>query len=424
VSIDWPTPAPGPDDTGPLAGRVRVYLAIPTPADAWDTARWDRARWDAGGAEVVDVTCLVDGVDITYGRDDTTSHASPIAARFAVNNESGAFTPWANTAHRRRRWYLGAPVYIASETGPLFTGYVQAMSELDAAISDENRLTAFNCLGPAGFLAQANGLEQPAQGGGELAGARLNRICDNAMLPAWVTRDFRPGIARLQATTLAGGALTECWLTADSDGGAFLELADGTLQYLDGATLDNQPRYTEPQATFTDDHPPAGTVECMTAYTATLSTDHVYTAVSIAAAGGTEHVASRPADEWAGARTFQRHDLIYADEPYGDTLALSILARLDGAELLVEPLDFDPLLSDANWNAAHHLRPYDRIRIVRTRTTPDGTDQLLDMTATVDQIHHSITNLVWTTTVTSSPGTQRFDFTRWDVARWDRDPWE
>lgn len=422
ATVTWPPVTPIDGATGPLHGRVHVMIGIPTAADAWDVARWDHGRWDRGGSTVYDITCDVDGIDITYGRDDATSHPAPAVARFAVNNAGGLFTPWANTTARRRRWWIGSPVRIASETGPLFTGYVTEMNELDAAYTDpDDRQTEVVAQGPTGFLAAANGLEQPSQGANEKAGARLNRICDNAAVPAWIGRTFDAGVVALQATTLAAGALEEAWLTADSDGGAFLEDQNGALLFLDKGSLDAQPRYTEPQAVFADDSaiaPSVPAVQCMTALTTALAADHVINRVSIAAAGGTEHLATRPADLWAGSRTFARHDLIYATETHGDTLAASILNRLAAGDLMADPIDFDPLLSDANWNAAHSLRPYDRIRIVRTRTADDGT-QHLDMTATVDKLHHTITNLAWTTTVDSSPGVQRFNFSRWDVARWD-----
>jgi hypothetical protein len=653
--IDWPTPTPGPDDRGPLAGRVRVYLALPTPADVWDTGRWDTARWDAGGSVVYDVTCDCEGVDLTYGRDSPTSHGAPFKASFSLRNPDGLYTPWNNTPARRRRWWIGTPVRIASPDGPLFTGAIGTMEELDAAVPDEDRLTTFTCAGPAGFLANANGLERPEQGEGELAGARLHRICDNAGVPTWVDRLFDPGVAPLQGTTLAKGALEEAWLTADSDGGVFMETPAGELIYLDANTLDQAPRYTEPQATFSDDTPygappawspsdltglvawldasdldeladgapvtvwpdrsghghdaaavttpptfhaagvdhgpavrftnaatpmtvadlgaavagdgaytlivflrtgdtsamnvlltapndgpwrflveftgtyfdwghgggasyfgyttsipadslqlwtftadtagsrhdlhqngallsvftdwgfvpgpipdlgadmmlganyvhggpldadvaavlwydraladterlqveqylrdrwastPAGTgpVHCMTALTTTLSTDNVVNQVSIAAVGLTAHEAIAPADGWAGQRTFQRHDLIYRDEEQGAYLAAAVLDRLATGELQVAPISFDPMHDTENWLAAHQLRPMDRIRVVRSR---ENGQQRLDLVASIDQIRQSITNLAWTTTITSSPGEQRFDFTRWDVARWD-----
>lgn len=421
VAVTWPPVLPIPDATGPLHGRVHVYLAIPTAADHWDVARWDTGRWDAGGSTVVDVTCDCEGIDITYGRDGPTAHVAPMAARFSLNNETGAYTPWLDSPARRRRWWVGAPVRIATETGALFTGYVADMSEDDAAYADEaERRTVFSALGPAGFLAQANGLEQSPQGANEMAGARIGRICDAAAVPAWIGRTFGAGVVALQATTLATGALEEVWLTADSDGGAFLEDQLGNLLFVDKSGIENGLRYTEPQATFVDDSPtaPGADVECMTSLTTTLSTDHVITDVSIAAAGGTAHVASTPSDGWAGRRTFSRHDLIYATEAHGDALATSILGRLSGGELLVDPVDFDPLLSDANWNAAHRLRPYDRIRLIRTRHA-----HKLDVTATVDQLHHTITNVAWSTTVTSSPGVQKFNYPRWDVSTWDHAAW-
>ena len=422
TAIPWPPVQPGPDDSGPLAGEVRVYIALPNPADVWDVARWDQGRWDAqlSNPTILDVTPDCDGVDVTYGRSDTTSHQEPMSCRFSLNNRNGDYTPWQDSPARRRRWFLGAPVRVASSTGPLFTGYVSNMAELDATLDDEERLVAFACTGPAGLLAAANGTEQPSQGANETAGPRIARIIAAAYLPAWIPSALDAGTVPMQATTLAGGALEEIWLTADSDGGAFLEDHDGTLVYLTAGTLDNQPRYTTPQAIFVDDTPtdPTLTVECMTSFTATLSTDHVISTVSIAAAGGTEHIAANPADQWAGERTYGRHDLIYADESYGAYLATMTLDRLGHAELFLDPISFDPLLSSVNWQTAHTIRPYDKIRLIRTRDA-----ERLDIAASVDQVHHTITNLGWTVDVTSSPGDQRFSYARWDVSQWNVDRW-
>ena len=66
TAIPWPPVQPGPDDSGPLAGEVRVYIALPNPADVWDVARWDQGRWDAqlSNPTILDVTPGADVVPV------------------------------------------------------------------------------------------------------------------------------------------------------------------------------------------------------------------------------------------------------------------------------------------------------------------------------------------------------------------------
>jgi hypothetical protein len=405
-----------------MVGRCTVTIDVPTAADVWDTARWDTARWDAGGSEPVDVTCDVAGLSISRGRDGPTGHVRPGEIVLEVSNEDGRYTPWLDTPQRRRRWWMGAPIRVDTVGGrPLFTGYVAAVQELDAAVPDWAHSVLIRGSGPLGHLALADDVEQPAQGAHELAGARLARILDHALLPSWIPRQLDDGIVPLQATTLAKSALEEAWLVADSDGGALLELADGTIRYVDPTTFDNDPRYTEPTWTFGDGYP--GTEVCIEAITTELNSDNVYNAVGIACVGGTVQTATAPANEWAGKRSFQRTDLIHEGDAHSAYLAQLTLERLGHRELMVTPLVFDPLLDIDDdprpWDAAIQLAPYDRVRLLRWRH-----DHLLDLAATVDQIVHQITPDSWTTTVALSPGDQDFDYTRWDVARWDRDTWE
>lgn len=424
TDLDGPEAVPEPPwYTRPTpVGRIKVTLDVPTAADVWDTARWDRARWDGGSSTPVDVTCDVAGLTITRGRDGPTGHVRPAELALELSNETGIYTPWLDTPQRRRRWWLGAPVTVQEIGGRwLFRGYVAAVQELDAPVPDWARTVVVRGSGPLGHLATADDVEQPAQGAGELAGARLARIFDHARLPDWIPRNLDPGVAPLQATTLARAALEEAWLVADSDGGALLELADGTIAYVDPTTFDNAWRYTEPVVTFGDGYP--GTDVCIESFTTELNADAVYNHVGIARAGGTLRTATAPADDWAGKRTFQRTDLIHEDDEHSQTLADATLARLSNRELMVTPLTFDPLddidRNPAAYDAALILAPYDRVRVIRWRH-----DRMLDLAASVEQITHQITAESWTTTVTLSPGEQDFDYTRWDVARWDRDPWE
>jgi hypothetical protein len=144
-----------------MVDRVLVTLDVPTPADVWDTADGDTARWDAGVSTPVDITPDVAGFTISRGRDGPTGHVRPAEAVIELSNESGAYTPWLDSPSRRRRWWLGAPITLAVIDGrPLFTGYVAAVQELDAAVPDWAHTVLLRCSGPLGHLAQADDVEQ------------------------------------------------------------------------------------------------------------------------------------------------------------------------------------------------------------------------------------------------------------------------
>jgi hypothetical protein len=223
----------------------------------------------------------------------------------------------------------------------------------------------------------------------------------------------------MQGTTLARGALEECWLVADSDGGAFMDTPAGDVVFYDQRTMTGDRRYTEPQATFSDAvEAGLGVVVPTVNMTVELDADPTVDTVGIGCAGGTMQTADRHDSPWRGRKTWSRTDLVHQGDEHSLKLANLILDRLANRVLKVSPLEFDALDSPAGWHAAHHLHPYDRVRITRRRQ-----DQILDMTATVDQVAHRITPGSWTCTVTVSPGVQRFHFARWDEARFDHALW-
>jgi hypothetical protein len=294
---------------------------------------------------------------------------------------------------------------------------VAGLTETDDA--DEFPVVALRATGVAGYLAAVDGVEQAERGAGETAGPRLDRICNNAVLPLWVGRRFDPGIVPLQGTTLARGALEECWLVADSDGGAFMDTPAGDLVFYDAATMTGSRRYTEPQATFSDQPDAgAGVMVPVTSMTVELDADPTVDVVGIGCAGGTMQTVERRTSVWRARKTWSRTDLIHQGDAHSRYLAGLILDRLANRVLKVSPIEFDALDTAAGWTVAHDLHPYDRVRITRRRH-----HQVLDLTATVDQVVHRITPDSWTCTVTVSPGAQRHDFARWDEAMFDRALW-
>ena len=226
----------------------------------------------------------------------------------------------------------------------------------------------------------------------------------------------------MQATTLARAALEEAWLTADSDAGMLTCTPDGVVRYWDtqrGLTAD---RRVVPQVTFTDDddYVAATPVVCTTKFDVVDDQAPVINWVGIAAAGGTQQVASDSTSvSFYGRRSTHRNDLVHAEgDAFSATIAATFLTRVTRNAVVVSPLVFNPLASDAAWHAAHTLDVGDRVAVHRS-----AAGDRLDITAAIDQISHRITPYAWETTVKLAPGTQRTAYPRWGSAKWGVDHW-
>ncbi len=100
---------------------------------------------------------------------------------------------------------------------------------------------------PLSYLARFDRLEGALVGGGELSGARINRLLDSINWPA-DQRSIDAGVETLQSTNLSANTLTEAYLTADSEGGELFADGSGNLVFWDRATVDAQ---TERPVQFT-----------------------------------------------------------------------------------------------------------------------------------------------------------------------------
>lgn len=439
AGLSWPV-IPAPPAGQPLgAGRVHVQLLLPKASAVWDSGLWDVAVWDANTpAGFVDVSCDVDGVGIDRGRKDALGHMDPGRCSFNLDNDDGLFSPW-NTVDADGRdlgrpvFGPGVPVRVATSDGPLFTGVVTEVAEVD---DTDWPSVAVSAADPLSFATEADQAALAAAGDGDYAGARMTRIFDRANLPGWVERSWTAGgRTPLAATTLAAEALTEAWLTADSDGGMLFCTRAGVIRYVNSVELE-QPAWAEPTAMVADYtgttsmwSPPIK-VYCPASYTFAANRDAVVNRVSIACTGGTAYVAEDPASQGRnGLRSTQRHDLIYraAEQAvHGPWLAAAALDRLANAEVVLSPIEGMPA-DDVNWwSLAHGLDIHQRVEVVRHRF-----DQEVRVLATVDHIAHRITPGrsidepgSWTMTIKLSPGSQLAGWSRWDAAVWDLSVWD
>ena len=290
----------------------------------------------------------------------------------------------------------------------------------EAPVPDVTRSVEVDVLDPLTFLGASDREAQAEQGANETIEERLERVWNYARPPGWVSYDFDPGAARMQATTLAQAALQEMWLTADSAAGMVMCTPDGVVQYYDTHFRLTADRRTVPQYTFTDDDDYGATTPMICANQFSVIDDQaqVINWVGIAAKDGTQEQA---VDDFSysfyGPKTTHRNDLIHAEgQTFSKEIAETFLSRVTRQSVVISPLVFDVLHSDVAWEAAHFLDIGDRVQVHRSA---DGNQ--LDVTAEIDFISHNIQPTSWTCTIQLAPGTQRTAYARWGTARWGLD---
>ena len=421
MPLTWP---PLPVDTVGISPQaVDILVALPSITDAWGRAHWGVGHW--GGYDFdapTPMECDTQGIIIEQGRSDPLSHIDSGGATITVQDPDRLWAPWVIPADGFRKWRTGVPIQVRSPHGYLFTGSVTYIEAKEAPVPDDARTVEIGARDPLNFLAISDQDEQPEQGAGELAGARLERVWSFADVPFWAQHRFDVGTATMQATTLAQTAKAEMWLTADSDAGMVSCTSDGVVQYWDTYNGLTQDRRVVPQFTFTDSHDYVANtpVVCTSQFTVDDDQAFVTNWVAIAAKGGTEEISSDSASiSWYGKRTTHRNDLIHADgQTWSKKIADIFLSRVTRQSVVISPLIFNALESAEAWDAAHFLEVGDRVAVHRSA---DG--YRLDVNASIDQIKHDITPTGWQTTIQLAPGTQRTAYTRWGRAHWGIDKW-
>jgi hypothetical protein len=420
-----------------------VELGVATAAGSssiWDVAVWDSATW---GRDTVwtDITEYVREMDITRGRSRATEYLryavgtmsavlSNADDRFNPINNAGPYVTGGRSQIKPRvpirvqAWFEAGSGYVIV---PLFYGFVDVWQ--DQFPGQKDATTYIECTDVLSVFARFNGPEQPSAGAGEALGARAIRIADNAGFTGDITT--QAGSVTLQATTLAGNALTELTLATDTEVGAFFATganevrilsADGVLEQLAGqvnATFGGSGisgiAYSDPQFIY--------------------DADLVYNIVSFARAGGTQQTAQDP-DSRAeyGDLAYSRSDLIADNDPDVAAAAEVFLARFLAPEYRVAAVTVYPMTAtdaapyqsaagvfNGLWHRVLSRQLLDPVRV--EATTPGGTD--LNQVSYIDGITHSIRPRQWVTTFNfgSAEAYQAFGTSNWDEGLWDEALW-
>lgn len=274
---------------------------------------------------------------------------------------------------------------------PIFRGFADSWVTVYSgrALTSETVLSATD---GTKVLARFNGPEQASAGAGELAGARVTRVLDNA---GWADelRSIETGVATLQATTLAQPAWTELLLTADSERGDLFFNGAGELTFLDRTHRVVTEESAVPQADWDDAYD--GTLRFARPQ---LSVDEtlIRNTVTIANVGGTEQTAT---DATSQARFLplglKRTDLLLQSDGAALSYADAILAQLKDPHLRLDGFDYSPGSLPEQLVAASVVlgaQPADRWKF---RFTPPGGGQRVILDVWVAGMHWRFSPAGW-----------------------------
>jgi hypothetical protein len=391
---------------------------------------WDRARWDDGPptggrwGPVFDWTpieCDVTSGEVIRGASSAGGRYQSSTGRITARDLTGALAPWrVDAGVRRNRSNLPLRIGINRPGGPrvLFTGWVDTWDDVDSPDAPAATITITASDGLK-YLARADTPERPAQGAGELAGSRFNRILDNAGWP-W-DRHIATGQVPLQATTMARPALEELWLTVDTEAGRMFVDRDGALVFWDRAAMAASGDALRWR--FTDGT--GGLPGICPAELVSLADDiDLANVVGIARAGGTAVWREDPAsiDRHRGRRSWSRFDLIHQADAWSSTLADLQLGDRAALEFYISGIVLFPLRDPAAWQAVTDAELGDLCHVIRRRG-----GRVLDHRARITQLRHVFTATSYELVIGLGPPIRQA-LARWDETPdadtgWDRSRW-
>jgi hypothetical protein len=417
-------------------GTISLYVELGLPSPGSGVALWDEAEWDTGtwGADAVwtDVSAYVRGITTNraVARESNAYNAGTCSVlldnadlRFTEENASGPFFGQIGSGVPLR---IRAAITFPDATMAAWPIFVGRIDDWDDTYPNVGAASTVTVTASDVFeqLAAFDGFEQTPRGAGELAGVRIQRILDNAGHTG--DRNIDTGTTTMQATTLAGNALTELKLTADSEGGALWVEADGTVTFAGRYGRIENPKSSSPQVTL-DDSGTSGII--YSAPTFSSSRNQQRTMAAYARKGGTSQIAvDQVARAVSGDRQLRRTDLLNDTDPSVLSLAQRDVAlrstverRVDGAT--VEPFvqtDAATVTTALRWLASLNL--WHQARVIRRPTPALTIDRYVHVTGVSFEIVPAFT---WRATLQFQSATvwNTVASSRWDTAEWDTAAW-
>jgi hypothetical protein len=337
-----------------------------------------------GGITWTDITPFVQDLQVTrpgnrqqgpivsYESGTATLTLNNSDARFSPDNLAGPYVAGGVTKVRpmvpvRVRITWGGVTY------PLFSGFADSW----IPPTDDYGLTyAITQLAASDAFRVLEGIQLPvtgATGGGELSGARVNRILNAASWydPAWQMRAVDPGISALQATTFGDSALSMLQTVALSElGDVYMDPA-GVVTFRDRYASMTETRSNTVQAVF-GDRPgtvqPAGTELRYSAVTNPCDDTTLANDVQATIDGGTlQHVTDTPSvARYLFPRTFAADGLLLQTDAEALEWASYVLHIASNAETRFDELTIQPVTDPASlWPQVLGRDLGDRIQVWR-----------------------------------------------------------
>lgn len=294
----------------------------PTVSTLWNRAPWgaSTSRWSGLEPTWQEVTDRIIDATVQRGRASWLDRIGMSSAVCRADNDDGWLT-WNSDTLGAQDVRPGRPWRIWADVGgvhhDLWRGFIEGID--DAYEPARRPRASVRAQDAYAQVAHVNLPERPAEGAGETSDARIGRILDAADWPApW--RRLEAGQVPVQATNMARNLADELGITADSEGGVVYAGTDGNVYFRNRDWLRLAPYATAVQAVIG----PGGL--CASSHTVVRDASDIRNDVSLARAGGTmiRHV---DADSVANyrRRTYNRADLICADDSQVDLLASRIL---------------------------------------------------------------------------------------------------
>lgn len=334
--------------------------------------------------------------------------------RFSPFNTSGPYTSGGAT-----QVLPDVQVYLLAEWAGdsrfLFCGYSEDWQD-EYPEMGYDAVTVLTCVDPLAQIAATNRVAQTAAGDGEKMADRVTRIFAGISTASLGSASV--GDAQLQATTLEGNALDECYLVADSDGGAVWydpqlpSTSFGGVVFESRSALVINSRSNTSQVTFG-----TGGVG-VSDFTTTAGRDQILRSASYANVGGTVQTSG------SGIPSRVRTDLIAMNDPDAKALADLAVAVGDPAKApRVTSVTVRPAGAPAT-AFPHILARRIRDRVTVNVTIP-ASGQTINKQVFIDGIEHQIDPLDWTTTyyLQSASAWDGFSASTWDSGVWDTAKW-
>ena len=375
----------------------------------------------------LDVTCDVRSITVDAGRSSYVDAFAAASLELELADFAGRYSPFTHDSVwlQAGGFVTGVPIragaVLAGAVEWRFTGTTDGVFSSWPGTVDA--VAAVSATDGFKSLARFNGGVRAAIGGGELSGARINRLADDARWTA--PRKVDAGAVALQATTLDGITLDLMRQVGESEWGWLYVDGTGALVFIGRTGADTRPNMTTVQWTFTDDDALPGT--CYGEATVGADETHIINIAAVTPPGlplsRYENVVS---SAWFGPRSWTRTDLPLAATVDAAALAQLVVSYYAFDDRRVDAVEFDAANHAGNYAAGAGVDQTDRIRFVRTIPGGDQLDAELLVLGRRDLVvpaGDGSSLAEWTVTLSTGNALVIVGLGAWDVGTWDESMW-